>query len=169
MRQHMPAETHACTPNGAARAPGPGRGCGGGALAIAACLASDGISKVYGLDVMRPNIEVAKRNAVLNGVHERTEFFEADCFEPVERGPREALAAAAPFDFIVANPPADAESGDGFGWRRRIAKECDLPEPPPPPKAVVVAAPPGCLGEQVAALFPVDVETTHHPLSLIHI
>ena len=47
--------------------------------------------------------------------------------------------------------------------RRRIAKECDLPEPPPPPKAVVVAAPPGCLGEQVAALFPVDVEVTHHP------
>jgi predicted RNA methylase len=98
-------------------------GCGGGALAIAACLASDSISKVYGLDVMRPNIEVAKRNAELNGVQARTEFVEADCFAPVERGPREALAAAAPFDFILANPPADAEAGDGFGWRRRIAKD----------------------------------------------
>ena len=40
---------------------------------------------------------------------------------PVAHGPQEALTTAAPFDFIIANPPADVELGDGFGWRRRIA------------------------------------------------
>ena len=47
--------------------------------------------------------------------------------------------------------------------RRRIAKECGRPAPAPPPKAVVITAPPGCLGQQVANLFPVDIDTTHHP------
>jgi release factor glutamine methyltransferase len=81
---------------------GTGSGC------IAVTLLCERLSaRAIAVDVSRKALEVAKRNAIENGVASRVEFLTSDCFESL---PKET----ALFDLIVSNPPyvaADVVSG----------------------------------------------------------
>lgn len=96
-------------------------GSGVGCVAIAAARIPP-VRRVVGLEIVEANVEVARENARANGVEGRTEFHVSDSYSP--RGPagRQALAALrGRAGFVVANPPA-APEGDGFGWRREVAR-----------------------------------------------
>lgn len=74
-------------------------GCGSAVLAIAA-------AKLWGRDVLAGDIDeksaqIAVENAALNGVADRVSVVAADGFN------HDAIAAAAPFDFVFANILAD--------------------------------------------------------------
>ncbi len=77
-------------------------GTGSGAIAVALAHEREGIS-VIAVDKSWPAIQVARKNAMRNGVAGRISFLVADLFEP--------LAALPLFDIIVSNPPyiSDAE------------------------------------------------------------
>ncbi len=99
-------------------------GCGVGCLAIAGCVGAPEVSQVYGLDIDAANVEAARANAERHGLGAKCQFHQADSFAISDPRAAADLAALSPVDFIVANPPADHDAGgDGFGWRRRIAKE----------------------------------------------
>lgn len=66
------------------------------AVSVAAELAG---SRVYATDISTAALEVAKENAVLNGVAGRVEFFAGDLFAPLP----ERLKGAV--DIVVSNPP----------------------------------------------------------------
>lgn len=77
-------------------------GAGSGAIAVALAHERKGI-RVVAADRSWPAIEVARRNAMRNGVADRIFFTVTDLFE--------AFAAGPLFDIIVSNPPyvSDAE------------------------------------------------------------
>lgn len=56
-------------------------------------------SRVYATDISWAALEVARENAVLNGVAGRVEFFEGDLFAPLPCGLKGAV------DIIISNPP----------------------------------------------------------------
>jgi release factor glutamine methyltransferase len=80
-------------------------GVGSGAIAVSLAHERSGV-RVIATDKSRSAIEVAQRNAVLNGVADRISFVVVDLFEAFEPGPL--------FDLIVSNPPyvSDAELFD---------------------------------------------------------
>lgn len=56
-------------------------------------------SRVYATDISPAALEVARENAVLNGVADRVEFFEGDLFAPLPRRLKGAV------DIVISNPP----------------------------------------------------------------
>jgi release factor glutamine methyltransferase len=86
-------------------------GTGSGCLAVAlAKLRSD--ARVSAIDVSPPALELAERNAALNGVSARTKFVLSDLF----------ANAPGPYDLIVSNPPY-IKTGDLEGLQEEVRFE----------------------------------------------
>ena len=97
-------------------------GAGVGILSIAAARI-EAVTKVYGLEIVAANVEVARENAGLNGVEGKTEFIHSDSFLPFAEANSETVAALkGNVGFILANPPS-SEGDDGFDFRRRVLRE----------------------------------------------
>jgi methylase of polypeptide subunit release factors len=97
-------------------------GTGSGILAIAAARIA-GVTAVYGLDIVPPNIDAARENARLNGAAAKTQFMHADSFSPVEAADQVTLAGLhGRIQFVLANPPS-SPGDDGFEFRRRVLRE----------------------------------------------
>ena len=77
-------------------------------------------SKVTGLDSSRPALEVADRNAALNG--REIEWIEADAFDLL----RDYASARQQYDAIVLDPPAFAKSKSNLETALRGYKELNL-------------------------------------------
>jgi 23S rRNA (cytosine1962-C5)-methyltransferase len=88
---------------------------GGFALHLAALC-----SKVTGVDSSRPSLEVADRNAALNG--REIEWIEANAFDLL----RDYSAAGQRYDTIVLDPPAFAKSKRNLETALRGYKELNL-------------------------------------------
>jgi release factor glutamine methyltransferase len=71
-------------------------GTGSGAIAVAIAAHAPEV-RVFATDISPAALAVARENAAVCGVAARITFFEGDLLEPV--------AALAPFDIIVSNPP----------------------------------------------------------------
>ncbi|MDX1622820.1 MAG: methyltransferase [Gemmatimonadota bacterium] len=96
-------------------------GSGIGALAILAARLP-AVRRVIGLEIESGNVEVARRNARLNGVQRETYFMRSDSYRPVRSGDRELLEETeGDVEFLLANPPA-SEGDDGFGYRREVLR-----------------------------------------------
>ena len=65
-----------------------------------------GATAVVGVDASEPALELARENARLNGLAERTNFLRADVFDHLH----ELVAAGARFDMVVLDPPKFARS-----------------------------------------------------------
>ncbi len=97
-------------------------GAGAGILSIAA-VRIEGVAKVYGMEIVAANVEVARENAGLNGVEGKTEFFHSDSFSPLVDSDRETVGAfKGNVQFVLANPPS-SEGDDGFDFSRRVLRE----------------------------------------------
>jgi hypothetical protein len=97
-------------------------GAGVGTLSIAATRI-EAVNKVYGLEIVPANIEVACENARSNGVADKTKFFLSDSFSPFDKAEGETVTVLkGKVQFILANPPS-SEGDDGFDFRRRILRE----------------------------------------------
>ena len=77
-------------------------------------------SKVTGVDSSRPALEVADRNAALNG--REIEWIEANAFDLL----RDYASAGQQYDTIVLDPPAFAKSKSNLGTALRGYKELNL-------------------------------------------
>jgi 23S rRNA (cytosine1962-C5)-methyltransferase len=77
-------------------------------------------SKVTGVDSSRPALEVADRNAVLNG--REIEWLEANAFDLL----RDYASAGQKYDTIVLDPPAFAKSKSNLETALRGYKELNL-------------------------------------------
>jgi 23S rRNA (cytosine1962-C5)-methyltransferase len=77
-------------------------------------------SKVTGLDSSRPALEVADRNAALNG--REIEWIEANAFDLL----RDYASAGQQYDAIVLDPPAFAKSKSNLETALRGYKELNL-------------------------------------------
>ena len=77
-------------------------------------------SKVTGVDSSRPALEVAERNAALNG--REIEWIEANAFDLL----RDYAAAGNKYDVIVLDPPAFAKSKKNLDTALRGYKELNL-------------------------------------------
>lgn len=96
-------------------------GSGVGCVAIAAARIS-AVRRVVGLEIVEANVDAARENARANGVETRTRFHVSDSYRPLRPAARRALTELeGRAGFVVANPPA-APDGDGFGWRREVAR-----------------------------------------------
>jgi hypothetical protein len=96
-------------------------GSGTGCLAITAARIST-VNWIIGLEISPLNNEIARRNAILNGVEEKTEFFLSDSYTPVRKADQERLELRmGKMNFILANPPS-SEGDDGFGYRRSVLR-----------------------------------------------
>jgi SAM-dependent methyltransferase len=94
-------------------------GSGSGCLAIAAATLP-AVRRVVGLDIVVANVSVARTNATLNGVSEKTKFLLSDSYSPASIDDCDFLdALAGKINFILANPPA-SDGDDGFGYRRIV-------------------------------------------------
>ncbi len=96
-------------------------GSGVGCVAIAAARIP-GVDRVVGLEIREENVRTARENARANHVAGSVRFLHADSWTPFDAGDRRALETLAGHtDFVVANPPA-SRTGDGFDWRREVAR-----------------------------------------------
>jgi len=77
-------------------------------------------SKVTGIDSSRPALEVADRNAVLNG--REVEWIEANAFDLL----RDYASAGQHYDTVVLDPPAFAKSKSNLETALRGYKELNL-------------------------------------------
>ncbi len=96
-------------------------GTGTGCLAIAAARVAS-VHHVTGLDISEASVAIARENASLNAVADKTSFFVSDSYAPVDRRERQTLASLTGcVNFVVSNPPA-SEHDDGFGFRREVLR-----------------------------------------------
>ena len=96
-------------------------GTGSGCLAITAARIAD-VFHVAGLDISETSVATAYKNASYNAVSDKTSFFVANSYSPVDWRVRRALdSLERRVDFVLANPPA-SEDDDGFGFRREVLK-----------------------------------------------
>ena len=72
-------------------------GTGSGNIAVALAVNIPG-ARITAVDISPQALEVAERNASLNGVEDRIEFIPGDLFSALPGG-------TPPFDLIVSNPP----------------------------------------------------------------
>ncbi len=77
-----------------------------GSFALNAAIA--GAREVIAVDVSETALELAKRNAILNGVQDRLQFVTADVFEFLPN----QLALQQTYDVIILDPPAFAKAKD---------------------------------------------------------
>ena len=96
-------------------------GSGTGCLAIAAAKVPS-VDGVVGLEISEKDVEAARRNALENGVAEKTTFMVSDSYQPLHRQDRERLEdLVGQVGFVIANPPA-SEGDDGFEYRRAVLR-----------------------------------------------
>ncbi len=96
-------------------------GSGTGCLAITAARIST-VNWIIGLEISQLNNEIARQNAILNGVEGKTEFFLSDSYMPFLKADQERLKLCmGNMNFILANPPS-SEGDDGFGYRRLVLR-----------------------------------------------
>ena len=97
-------------------------GPGSGVLSISAARIK-AMSMVYGLEVVPDNVEIARENAVANGVAKKTQFIHSDSFLPFEPTDQRTVASLkGTVQFVLANPPS-SDGDDGFSFRRRVLQE----------------------------------------------
>lgn len=96
-------------------------GSGTGILTVAAATHT-GVDFVLGLELDAAEVAVARTNAELNGVADRTGFLISDSYDPLpgqDLATLDALRGSS--TFLIANPPTSA-GDDGLGWRRRVLR-----------------------------------------------
>jgi len=81
-----------------------------------------GAREVIGVDSSAQAVELARRNAELNGFAEDARFVEANAFDFL----RELVRSGQCFDVVVLDPPAFAKSKAHFESARRGYKEVNL-------------------------------------------
>jgi len=87
-------------------------GTGSGCIAVALCKFLD--CKVLAVDISERALEVARKNAKLNGVENRISFVRSNLFEDIPKNLR--------FDAILSNPPYISES-ERFKLEKQVLKE----------------------------------------------
>ena len=92
-----------------------------GSFALNAALG--GAEHVTAVDVSESAIEMARANAVRNGLDGRMDFIAADVFELL---PKLAAAPGKPYDLVVLDPPAFTKSRKTVGSAERGYKEINL-------------------------------------------
>ena len=85
--------------------------------------AKGGAEHVTAVDVSASAIEMARRNAVRNGLEERMDFVVADVFELL---PELIEKGGHPYDFIILDPPAFTKSRKTVDAAQRGYKEINL-------------------------------------------
>jgi len=94
-------------------------GSGTGCLAITVVRISQ-VKRIFGLEITEANVEIARKNAILNGVEDKVTFMLSNSYYPFSNNERELLDSfVGQMNFILANPPA-SENDDGFGYRRNV-------------------------------------------------
>jgi len=94
-------------------------GSGTGCLAITAAKIAT-VKRVLGLEISSANVEMARQNAILNGVKDKVEFLLSDSYTPFAEADHKSLETfVGRTSFILANPPS-SEGDDGFGYRRLV-------------------------------------------------
>ncbi|HEY6292929.1 MAG TPA: peptide chain release factor N(5)-glutamine methyltransferase [Terriglobia bacterium] len=79
-------------------------GTGSGCIALALASELPG-AQIFGTDVSRPALEVARRNAERLGLSHRVQFVQMDLLAAVRDHAGTDDGEAAGFDFVVSNPP----------------------------------------------------------------
>ena len=92
-----------------------------GSFALNAALG--GAEHVTAVDISASAIEMAKENAVRNGLDGRMDFLVADVFDLL---PELAAKGKAPYDFIILDPPAFTKSRKTVDSAQRGYKEINL-------------------------------------------
>ena len=92
-----------------------------GSFALNAALG--GAEHVTAVDISASAIEMAKANAVRNGLDGRMDFLVADVFDLL---PELAAKGKAPYDFIILDPPAFTKSRKTVDSAQRGYKEINL-------------------------------------------
>ena len=92
-----------------------------GSFALNAALG--GAEHVTAVDVSESAIEMARANAVRNGLDGRMDFIAADVFELL---PKLAAAPGKPYDLVILDPPAFTKSRKTVGSAERGYKEINL-------------------------------------------
>ncbi len=92
-----------------------------GSFALNAALG--GAEHVTAVDISASAIEMAKANAVRNGLDDRMDFLVADVFDLL---PELAAKGKAPYDFIILDPPAFTKSRKTVDSAQRGYKEINL-------------------------------------------
>ncbi len=96
-------------------------GSGVGCLAILAAKI-ESVSKVYGLEISNNNIDIARKNAAINGVNGKVCFMLSDSYVPYAiEDKRQLDENRGKINFILANPPS-SEGDDGFEFRRVVLR-----------------------------------------------
>ena len=85
--------------------------------------AKGGAEHVTAVDISASAIEMAKANAVRNGLDDRMDFLVADVFDLL---PELAAKGRAPYDFIILDPPAFTKSRKTVDSAQRGYKEINL-------------------------------------------
>ena len=85
--------------------------------------AMGGAEHVTAVDISASAIEMARANAVRNGLEDRMDFITADVFDLL---PQLAAKGKAPYDFIILDPPAFTKSRKTVDSAQRGYKEINL-------------------------------------------
>lgn len=94
--------------------------CYSGAFSVFSALY--GASHVRGVDIKEEWLELARKNAQLNGVTGRTEFFKMDGFKALE----EAASSQEKFDMIILDPPSFLKTRASIESAAKGYKEINL-------------------------------------------
>lgn len=92
-----------------------------GSFALNAALG--GAEHVTAVDVSESAVEMARANAVRNGLQDKMDFVAADVFELL---PKLEAAGGKPYDLIILDPPAFTKSRKTVGSAQRGYKEINL-------------------------------------------
>lgn len=92
-----------------------------GSFALNAALG--GAEHVTAVDVSESAVEMARANAVRNGLEDKMDFVAADVFELL---PKLEAAGGKPYDLIILDPPAFTKSRKTVGNAQRGYKEINL-------------------------------------------
>jgi ribosomal protein L11 methylase PrmA len=89
-------------------------GCGIGCQAILAAKIA-AVQEVYGLDISKENINIARKNAEDNGVAAKTRFALADSYLPFQEDDKQMMQALRG-KLTSFSPTASSDWDDGFGF-----------------------------------------------------
>ena len=94
--------------------------CYTGGFSISAAI--NGASSVRGVDIKEDWLEMARKNATLNGVSERTEFVKGNAFTIL----RNIYDSGEKFDMIIVDPPSFLHTREEMAGASRGYKELNL-------------------------------------------